>query len=125
MYEKTIYILDVISWKGEIQTSQPFESRLAYFDLIFPIFYSNSYNLRKVLYFPITMEILRALYEENFGYNKDGLLFIHKDSLYIHGVNPNVVIWQDQQTASNFDSMKSEDFSGIGNIRHDGSIFSA
>ena len=71
------------------------------------------------------MEILRALYEENFGYNKDGLLFIHKDSLYIHGVNPNVVIWQDQQTASNFDSMKSEDFSGIGNIRHDGSIFSA
>jgi hypothetical protein len=47
-------------------------------------------------FFPCSVENLKKAYQELCSYPKDGLLFVHKDSPYEHGLNPNVLIWKDQ-----------------------------
>ena len=56
-------------------------------------------------------------------------MFVHKDSLYVHDVNPNVLIWKDHQTSKYpVDETTPNDHHsiyGVGKLAKDGCIYSA
>jgi hypothetical protein len=53
-------------------------------------------------YYPCNMANLEKVYTGEVGYAKDGLLFVHRDSPYLHGLNPNVLIWKDAHVSPYF-----------------------
>lgn len=61
----------------------------------------------------------------DYPYVKDGLLFVHKDSAYEHGLNPNVLIWKDEKISAYFLAEKEENkimSRGIGYINKEGEV---
>lgn len=48
---------------------------------------------------PCTWEGLKQAYTGALAYEREGLLFVHKDSFYLHGLNPNVLVWKDTLTS--------------------------
>lgn len=50
-------------------------------------------------YFPATLENLQHVYQYKAPYHKEGFVFVHKDSGYEHGLNPNVLVWKDPQVS--------------------------
>lgn len=51
-------------------------------------------------YYKLNLESLQKVYEGDPGYLKDAILFIHKDGMYIHGFNENVLQWNDEKISS-------------------------
>jgi hypothetical protein len=43
------------------------------------------------------------VYEAESPFPKDGMLFVHKDSFYIHGLNPSLLIWKDRVVSKYFE----------------------
>lgn len=61
---------------------------------------SNTLNIRLVEYLLMDdLKNLQKIYCDNFGYEKEGLQFVHKESPYIHGYNQDVMIWKDRNTS--------------------------
>jgi hypothetical protein len=76
-------------------------------------------------FFPCSVENLKKAYQEPCSYPKDGLLFVHKDSPYEHGLNPNVLIWKDQQISPFFEAEREENrlmSRGVGYINKEGDV---
>ena len=71
---------------------------------------------------PINRQNLSILYSHDFGYSKQSLVFAHKDSLYTHEVNPNVLLWKDGCISP---WSLSNNLSGVAKISWEGSVFSA
>lgn len=42
---------------------------------------------------------MKKVYQEDPGYAKDGLLFTHLDSYYVHDYNPESLIWKDHKVS--------------------------
>lgn len=58
------------------------------------------FKIQLTQYFPLnSKENLSKIYLGDFGYQKEGLLFVQKDSPYVHSYNDNVMIWKDFQTS--------------------------
>lgn len=50
-------------------------------------------------YYNCNIEGLKRAYAGELPYQREGLLFVHKDSFYLHGLNPNVLVWKDLATS--------------------------
>ena len=63
---------------------------------------STGYSFFFSQYDPCTVSNLHKVYEDPTPYPKEGLKFIHKDSFYLHGHNPNVIVWKNNKISSFF-----------------------
>jgi snurportin-1 len=99
---KTLVLSDLIVWKGNPMTSSEFEFRCAWL-----VSNLNLASLRAwtgigvffASYHCCNVAGLKQAYSGELLYPREGLLFVHKDSFYLHGLNPNVLVWKDAATS--------------------------
>ena len=66
---------------------------------------------------------LKEVYGGELVYEKDGLQFVHRESTYTHGFNPNVLVWRDLATSKGFEmeiAENAEKSSGVGYVLESG-----
>jgi hypothetical protein len=97
-------VTDLLVWKNNIMTADNFDFRLAWLtaNLHHQLLALNAVNVRMAIaqYHPLlTQQHLKQVYLGDFGYEKEGLLFVHQEAPYLHAVNQNVMIWKDSHTS--------------------------
>ena len=95
---QTLVFSDMIVWKNNPMTSSEFQFRCAW--LISNLNINNirawtQINTFFITYYHCDVDGLKQAYFGVLPYQKEGLMFVHKDSFYLHGLNPNVLIWKD------------------------------
>lgn len=94
-----VFIVDCICWNDMIMLDSPAEcrhfflkSRMEEADLEQPPTLemgNNDKNIfRFVNWYDVSAPNLQLLYNTDFNYQKDGLVFVHKEAFYIPGINP-------------------------------------
>ena len=86
---------------------------------------STDYSFYFSTYHPCTVENLHKVYTQPTPYPKDGLKFVHKDSFYEHGHNPNVIVWKDSQVSPYFEQEMLENkvvSKAVGYINKEGQV---
>ena len=121
---------DVLSWKANNELGeQSFEFRMAWLCSNLPSLKIPHLSLHRLEYYPITRDNLIHLYKNDFGYDKEGLMFVHKDSEYLHGLNPNVLIWKDEHISQYPFEMENGkvtyEIYGVGKIAKSGKIYTS
>jgi hypothetical protein len=76
-------------------------------------------------YYHCSIEGLRQAYSGELPYQREGLMFVHKDSFYLHGLNPNVLVWKDLATSKYLQAEIEESKNGckgIGFLNKEGEV---
>ncbi|KAL3932705.1 MAG: hypothetical protein SGPRY_000599 [Prymnesium sp.] len=97
----TYFVLDAISWKGTQLVDCPAEFRFFWLSsklLETQAHVRSSTNPCAIFpleYLPCSVVSLRHAYASALPYERDGLLFVHRDGLYEPGASPLVLSWSD------------------------------
>lgn len=95
---KICYLLDILFWNG--QNFMECSSEMRFFWLESHVQSlkqeENSYlKFKNLPKFPCNSQGFNSAYQMNFGFVKNGLLFVAKKGPYISGINPYVLLWKD------------------------------
>ena len=96
--KKICYLMDILYWNEQNLMDCSSEARFFWLEFhVLPIKHQENLDIKFVnlLKFPCDSQGFTKAYLSNFGYNKDGLLFIAKKGLYLSGVNPYFLLWKD------------------------------
>lgn len=106
--QQTYFVLDALVWKDYSLVDCPTEFR--FFWLRSKLAEgraadSSSTNPCRFVAPPVdecSAAVLRQVYAGEAGYDRDGLLFYHRESLYEAGPNPLVLLWSDSTCSKRF-----------------------
>lgn len=109
----TYYVVDCMCWNGHAVYDCTTEFRLFWLQSKLSEVQTDAVHLgneRRVLplpYFPATPEGIATAYAEQFGFVKDCLLFLNKESHYQTGVSPLALLWKDPHCSAYFIESRS------------------
>eukprot|EP00746_Dinoflagellata_sp_MGD_P160978 gnl/MRDRNA2_/MRDRNA2_87973_c0_seq1.p1 gnl/MRDRNA2_/MRDRNA2_87973_c0~~gnl/MRDRNA2_/MRDRNA2_87973_c0_seq1.p1 ORF type:complete len:474 (+),score=78.79 gnl/MRDRNA2_/MRDRNA2_87973_c0_seq1:58-1422(+) len=100
MDTKEYYICDVLVW-GDVDLANAevecrhfwLNSRMAEFDPVVP---PGGRAIRHIPFVEVSADSLREAYNDDPGYIKDSLVFLHKEGHYIPGTTPLCLAWRDR-----------------------------
>lgn len=101
-----VVISDLIAWKSNPMTSSEFEFRYSWLISNFNINQLTMWTKLSAYFIGYelcTLPTLQKVYESESLFHKDGIIFVHKDSFYLHGLNPSVLIWKDRNVSKYFE----------------------
>jgi snurportin-1 len=109
----TYYVLDCMCWNGQVMYDCTAEFRLFWLQSKLAEAGTGtmgSDNARRFLAVPsfaATPSGIVSAYSEDFGYKKDCLLFVNKDTHYQPGVTPLALLWKDAHVSEYFIESRS------------------
>lgn len=103
MDTKQYYICDVLVW-GDVDLANAevecrhfwLNSRMAEFDPAVP---PGGRTIHHVPFVEVSADSLREAYNDDLGYVKDSLVFLHKEGHYIPGTTPLCLAWRDRHVS--------------------------
>ncbi len=96
--KKICYLLDILYWNEQNLLDCSSEARYFWLEShVSPIKHHENLDIKFINLpkFPCDSQGFTKAYLSNFGYSKDGLLFVAKKGLYLSGVNPYFLLWKD------------------------------
>lgn len=113
-YSQTYYVLDVLTWKDQryVDCSAEFRLYWAHAKLAESTAHEASSTNPCRFVVPAWLQCTPAHFEHAYGapsgYEKDGLLFVHKEACYEAGPTPLLLSWSDAKCSSRFYDYGSE-----------------